>query len=175
MQSCRWAMLAVACWLAVIAELDGDQWHCPVCGCCEFPFRTRRLVPDVERVVQWEYFQRCETWCVQGPSRCVGEVRKSCCDPNCNVPQYDKIWEPRCGPAFTAARLCKRPVVVERPVLRCVTEDVCTHCGRAQAATEAHPVWARRGASPTTVSSSPAGGIQFTASAVEQRDAEIQK
>jgi hypothetical protein len=102
------------------------------------------LVPGVERLVTYEYFDRCETWCVQGPSRCVGEVKKTCDDPNAMVPQFDKIWQPTCGPSFTCSRLWKRPVVVERPVLRCVLEDKCSHCGVAQVAQQAYPIWALR-------------------------------
>jgi hypothetical protein len=109
------------------------------------------LVPGVERVVKYEYFDRCETWCVQGPSRCVGEVCKKCGDANANVPQYDKIWQPTCGPSFTCSRLWKRPVVVQQPVLRCVLEDKCSHCGVAQAAKQSYPMWAlRKRPSPAT-------------------------
>ena len=144
MATLRLELAAAACWLALGASLDAGGWRCPACGSCELPCRVRRLVPDVERVMTYEYFNRYETWCVQGPSRCVGEVRKKCGEPNPMVPQFDKIWQPTCGPSFTCARLWKRPVVVERPVLRCVIEDKCSHCGVAQAAQQAHPLWAIR-------------------------------
>jgi hypothetical protein len=94
--------------------------------------------------VYYEYFSRCETFCLQGPSRCVGEVKKDCCDPNNQVPQFDKLWEPTCGSTFTCSRLCKRPVVEERPIMRCVVEDVCSRCGVAHAARASHPLWARK-------------------------------
>ncbi|HEX3656011.1 MAG TPA: hypothetical protein VHV55_09400 [Pirellulales bacterium] len=144
MGTLRVAVAAVACWLALGAALEAADWQCPACGSRGMPCRVRRLVPGVERLVTYEYFDRCETWCVQGPSRCVGEVKKTCDDPNAMVPQFDKIWQPTCGPSFTCSRLWKRPVVVERPVLRCVLEDKCSHCGVAQVAQQAYPIWALR-------------------------------
>lgn len=132
----RLVMAAVACWLVLAAASGADAWRCPKCGCCRPPCLTKRLVPGVERSVRWEYFQHCETWSVQGPSRCVGNVPKECIDPS-KLPQYDKVWEPRCGPTFTARRLWKRPVVCERSVLHCVFEATCPECGLVQTADKA--------------------------------------
>jgi hypothetical protein len=144
MRTFHLSMTIFGCWLALGAALQAAEWRCPDCGCCEPPCRVKRLVPDVERVVHYEYFSRCETFCLQGPSRCVGKVQKNCCDPNATVPQYDKLWQPTCGSTFTCSRLCKRPVVEERPVMRCVVEDVCSRCNVAHAARLAIPYWARK-------------------------------
>jgi hypothetical protein len=134
--------LVLICWGTVAAAAWGDPWRCCHCGGCQTPRQVCRLVPDVERVVEYQYFERCEQFCVPGKSCCVGCVPKQCIDPRLPM-QYDKIWQPTCGPTFTRGKLCKRPVVCERPVMRCVVEQVCCGCGQADPKLESTSTWSR--------------------------------
>jgi hypothetical protein len=40
--------------------------------------------------------------------------------------------QPTCGGVYSRSRLFKKPMILERPVMRCVIEDVCPGCGQAQ-------------------------------------------
>ena len=123
-------------WSAAAAAGAGGP--CAHCG-CEQPCRyVTRIVPDVQRIVTYEYFCQKEPFCVPGRSCTV----KAKCAPgpqgSCGATGHE-LCEPNPGPVYVRNQLYKRPVVVEKPMYRCVILAVCRECGEAKLAPKAIP------------------------------------
>lgn len=101
---------------------------CRQCGCGTTQ-KVCRMVCEMKQEKHVEYACECEDFCVLGPSqycgtRCVPDP----CNPCATIEK--RVWKPTCGPMYSRTKLLKREVTVEKPVYKCVVEEVCTGCGR---------------------------------------------
>ena len=97
---------------------------CNECGCNKMR-KVCKLVPDVKKVTTFCYSVKCDDFCLNGHSRCVGT--KQVCD--CHGSHCEKVMQPTCCEILTRRQLTKTPIVEEKHGWKCVVETVCASCG----------------------------------------------
>ncbi|MBS0208230.1 MAG: hypothetical protein JSS27_04675 [Planctomycetes bacterium] len=97
---------------------------CSSCGCCKVR-KVCKLVPDVKKITTYCYSTKCDDFCLNGHSKCVG-TRQVC---DCHGSHCEKCMQPTCCEVLTRRLITKTPIVKEKHGWKCVVETVCCGCG----------------------------------------------
>lgn len=120
--------LAAAALLGQVAPVEAGH-ACNHCGSCQ-GCKVCKLVPDVKKIVTFEYRLQCEDFCLHGPSKCVGT--KNVCDCN-GCSHCEPVMQPTCACVKTIRKLVKIPVVKEECGWKCVVVNRCRGCNNCTA------------------------------------------